>query len=161
MFINIILKVFILITIIIERKRNLLHLPEVVDDIDANRLLVGRCRGVVEPERFFLQRVKVIGQEHRAVIHFQLPFAVRLEVPYLIGSRLIVTLTHQLAAYFSGFPDFQPFGYWQRFDAERVRLLNIQAVITGGDKYKGGHDVAAHDDFIHYILHIHYYIAVS
>ena len=39
-------------------------------------------------------------------------------------------------------------------------LLNIQVVITGGDKYKGGHDVAAHDDFTHYILHIHYYIRV-
>ena len=96
-----------------------------------------------------------------AVIHFQLPFAVRLEVPYLIGSRLVIAATHQSAAYLGGFPDFQPFGYWQRFDAERVRLLNIQVVITGGDKYEGGHDVAAHDDFIHYILHIHYYIAVS
>ena len=62
-----------------------------------------------------------------------------------------------MAAYFGGFPDFQPFGYGQRFDAERVCLLNIQVVITGGDKHKGGHDVAAHDDFIHYILHIHYY----
>ena len=59
-------------------------------------------------------------QEHRAVIHFQLPFAVRLEISYLIGSRLVVAATHQLAAYFGGFPDFQPFGYWQRFDAERV-----------------------------------------
>ena len=29
------------------------------------------------------------------------------------------------------------------------------------DRHKGGHDVATHDDFIHYILHIHYYIAVS
>lgn len=134
----------------------MLHLPEAVDDINVNRLLVCRCRGVVEPECFFLQRVKVIGQEHRAVIHFQLPFAVRLEVPYLIGSRLVVAATHQLATYFGGFPDFQPFGYWQRFNAERVRLLNIQVVITGGDKYKGGHDAAAHDDFIHYILHIHY-----
>ena len=89
---------------------------------------------------FFLQRVKVIGQEHRAVIHFQLPFAVRLEVPDLIGSRLVIAATHQLAAYFGGFPDFQPFGYWHRFDAERVRLLNIQVVITGGDKHEGGHD---------------------
>ena len=104
---------------------------------------------------------RVIGQEHRAVIHFQLPFAVRLEIPYLIGSRLVIAATHQSAAYFGGFPDFQPFGYWQCFDAERVRLLNIQVVITGGDKHEGGHDVAAHDDFIHYILHIHYYIAVS
>lgn len=104
----------------------MLHLPEAVDDININRLLVCRCRGVVEPECFFLQRVKVIGQEHRAVIHFQLPFAVRLEVPYLIGSRLVVAATHQLATYFGGFPDFQPFGYWQRFNAERVRLLNIK-----------------------------------
>ena len=47
MLINIILKVFILITIIIERERNLLHLPEAVDDIDVNRLLVGRCRCIV------------------------------------------------------------------------------------------------------------------
>ena len=84
----------------------MLHLSEAVDNINVNRLLVCRCRGVVEPECFFLQRVKVIGQEHRAVVHFQLPFAVRLEVPYPIGSRLIVTLTPQLAAYFSGFPDF-------------------------------------------------------
>lgn len=139
----------------------MLHLPEAVNYINVNRLLVCRCRSVIEPERFFLQWVKVIGQEHRAVIHFQLSFAVRLEVPDLIGSRLLIAATHQLAAYFCGFPDFQPFGYWQRFDAERVRLLNIQVVITGGDKYKGGHDVAAHDDFIDYVLHIHYYIAVS
>lgn len=147
--------------IIIERERNLLHLPEVVDDIDVNRLLVGRCRCVVEPERFFLQRVKVIGQEHRTVIHFQFSFAVRLEIAYLVGRRLVVAATHQLAAYFGCFPDFQPFGYGQCFDAERVSLLNVQAVITGGYKHEGGHDVAAHDDFIHYILHIHYYIAVS
>mgnify|MGYP001753038495 CR=1 FL=1 len=100
MFINIRLKVFILITIIIERERNLLHLPKAVDDIDVNRLLVGRCRGVVEPERFFLQRVKVIGQEHRTVIHFQLSFTVRLEIAYLVGRRLVVAATHQLAAYF-------------------------------------------------------------
>lgn len=163
MFINILIPkdLFFLAAVIVKRERKLLHLPEAVDNINVNRLLVCRCRGVVEPERFFLQRVKVIGQEHRAVIHFQLPFAVRLEVPYLIGSRLVIAATHQSAAYFGGFPDFQPFGYWQCFDAERVRLLNIQVVITGGDKHEGGHDVAAHDDFIHYILHIHYYIAVS
>ena len=62
MFINIRLKVFILITIIIERERNLLHLPEAINYINVNRLLVCRCRSVVEPERFILQRVKVIGQ---------------------------------------------------------------------------------------------------
>ena len=117
----------------------MLHLPEAVDDINVNRLLVGRCRGVVEPERFFLQRVEVIGQEHRAVIHFQLPFAVRLEIPYLIGSRLVIAATHQSAAYFGGFPDFQPFGYWQCFDAERVRLLNIQVVITGASSSSSAH----------------------
>ena len=163
MFINILIPkdLFFLAAVIVKRERKLLHLPEAVDDINVNRLLVGRCRGVVEPERFFLQRVEVIGQEHRAVIHFQLPFAVRLEIPYLIGSRLVIAATHQLAAYFGGFPDFQPFGYWQCFDAEWVRLLNIQVVITGGDKHEGGHHVAAHDDFTHYILHIHYYIAVS
>jgi len=162
-FINIFIQnsLSILVTVIIERERKLLHLPEAVDDINVYRLLVCRCRGVVEPECFILQRVKVIGQEHRAVIHFQLPFTVRLKIPDLIGSRLVIAATHQLAAYFGGFPDFQPFGYWQRFDAERVRLLNIQIVFTGGDKHKGGHDVAAHDDFIHYILHIHCYIAVS
>lgn len=100
-------------------------------------------------------------QEHCAVIHFQLSFAIRLKIPDLIGSRLVIAATHQLAAYFGGFPDFQPFGYGQCFDAERVCLLNIQVVITGGYKHEGGHDVAAHDDFIHYILQIHYYIAVS
>ena len=126
-----------------------LRLSEAVDDININRLLVGRCRSVVEPERFFLQRVQVTGQEHRAVIHFQLPFAIRLEVPDLIGSRLVIAVTHQLAAYFSGFPNFQFLGYWHHFDAERVRLLNIQDVITGGDKHKGDHNVTAHDDFIH------------
>lgn len=60
---------------------------EAVDDIDVNSLLVGRCRCVVEPECFFLQRVQVIGQEHRTVIHFQLSFAVRLEIAYLVGRR--------------------------------------------------------------------------
>lgn len=78
----------------------MLHLPEAVDDINVNRLLVGRCRGVVEPERFFLQRVQVIGQKHRAVIHFQLSFAVWLEIAYLVGRMLVVAATHQLAAYF-------------------------------------------------------------
>lgn len=163
MFINIFISkgLFSLTVVIIERERKLPHLPEAVDNINVNRLLVCRYRCVVEPELFFLQRVQVIGQEHRAVIHFQLPFAVQLKVPYLIGSRLVIATTHQLVAYFGGFPDFQPFGYGQRFDAERVCLLNIQVVITGGDKHKGDHDVAAHDDFIYYILHIHYYIAVS
>lgn len=162
MFINILIPkdLFFLAAVIVKRERKLLHLPEAVDNINVNRLLVCRCRGVVEPECFFLQRVKVIEQKHRAVIHFQLSFAVRLEIPYLIGSRLVIAATHQSAAYFGGFPDFQPFGYWHRFDAERVRLLNIQVVITGGDKHEGGHDVAAHDDFIHYILHIHYHIRV-
>ena len=162
MFINILIPkdLFFFAAVIIETKRKLLHLSEAVNHVNVNRLLVCRCRGVVEPECFFLQRVKVIEQKHRAVIHFQLSFAVRLEVPDLIGSRLVIAATHQLAAYFGGFLDFQPFGYWQRFDAERVRLLNIQVVITGGDKHKGGHDVVAHDDFIHYILHIHYYIGV-
>ena len=136
MFINILIPkdLFFLAAVIVKRERKLLHLPEAVDNINVNRLLVCRCRGVVEPERFFLQRVQVIGQEHRAVIHFQLPFAVRLEIAYLIGGRLVIAATHQLAAYFGGFTDFQFLGYWQRFDAERVRLLNIQAVITGGHK---------------------------
>lgn len=134
MLINIILKVFILITIIIERERNLLHLPEAVDDIDVNRLLVGRCRCIVEPECFFLQRVQVIGQEHRAVIHFQLSLAVRLEIAYLVGGRLVATAPHQLAAYFGGFPDFQFLGYGQRLHRERISLLNVQTVITGGGK---------------------------
>lgn len=147
--------------IIIERERNLLHLPEVVDDIDDNRLLVYRCRSVVEPERFILQRVQVIGQEHRTIIHFQLSFTVRLELAYLVDRRLVVAATHQLAAYFGCFAHFQFLGYRQRFHRERVSLLNVQAVITGGYKHEGGHDVAAHDDFMHYILHIHYYIAVS
>jgi len=158
MLINIILKVFILITIIVERERNLLHLPEAVDDIDVNRLLVGRCRGVVEPERFFLKRVQVIGQEHRTVIHFQLSFAVRLEIAYLVGRRLIIAATYQLAAYFGCFAHFQFLGYGQRFHRERVSLLNVQAVITGADQYEGCHDVAAHEDFVRYILHIHSYI---
>lgn len=162
MFINILIPkdLFFLAAVIIETKRKLLHLSEAVNYINVNRLLVCRCGGVVEPECFFFQRVKVIGLEHRAVIHFQLPFAVRLEVPDLIGSRLVIAATHQLTAYFGCFPDFQPFGYWQCFDAERVCLLNIQVVITGGDKHEGGHDIAAHDDFIHYIFHIHYYIII-
>ena len=75
------MSVLFIVTVIIERERKLLHLSEAVDDINVYRLLVCRCRGVVEPECLFLQRVKVIGQEHRAVVHFQLPFAVRLEVP--------------------------------------------------------------------------------
>ena len=56
---------------IIERERTLLHLPEAVDDININRLLFGRFRCVVKLECFFLQWVQVIGQEHRAVVHFQ------------------------------------------------------------------------------------------
>lgn len=143
-------------TVIVKRERNLLHLPEAVNEIAVNRLLIGRCRCVVEPERFFLQRVQVIRQKHRTVIHFQLSFAVRLEIAYLVGRRLVVAATHQLAAYFCCFTHFQFLGYGQRFHRERVSLLNVQAVITGGYKHEGGHD-----DFIHYILHIHYYIAVS
>lgn len=135
MFINIFIinDLFFFATVIVERERNLLYLPETVDDIDVNRLLVGRCRCVVEPERFFLQRVQVIGQEHRTVIHFQLSFTVRLEIAYLVGRRLVATATHQLAAYFGGFPDFQPFGYGQCFDAERVSRmskLSLQAVTS-------------------------------
>ena len=42
----------LLFILIVKIERNLLHLPEAVDDIDVNRLLVGRCRCVVEPERF-------------------------------------------------------------------------------------------------------------
>ena len=113
------------IIVIVERERDLLHLPEAVDDINVNRLLVGRCRGVVEPEGLFFQRVQVVGQEHRAVIHFQLPFAVRLEIAYLVGGRLVVTSPHQLAADSGGFTYFQFLGYRQHFHRERVRLLNI------------------------------------
>ncbi len=116
-FINIFIQedLFFFITVIVERERKLLHLPEAVNHININRLLVSRCRGVIELERFFLQQVQVIGHEYHAVIHFQLPFAVRLEVPYLIGSRLVIAVTHQLAAYFGGFTYFQPFGYLAAF----------------------------------------------
>ena len=152
---------FLLICAIIERERNLLHLSEAVDDINVNRLLVGRCRCVVEPEGLFFQRVQVVGEEHRAIVHFQPALAVRLEIAYLVGGRLVITAPHQLAADFGGFPDFQFLGYGQRFHRERVRLLNVQTVITGGNKHEGGHDVAPHKDFIHYILHIPYYIMVS
>ena len=144
--------------VIVERERDLLHLPEAVDDINVNRLLVGRCRCVVEPEGLFLQRVQVIGQEHRAVVHFQLSLSVRLEIAYLVGGRLVATAPHQLAAYFGGFPDFQFLGYGQRLHRERISLLNVQTVITGADQYEGCHDVAAHEDFVRYILHIHSYI---
>ena len=116
--------------VIVKRERKLLHLPEAVNDIDVNRLLVGRCRGVVEPEGLFFQRVQVVGQEHRAVVHFQLAFAVRLEITYLVGGRLVATASHQLAADFGCFTYFQFLGYGQRFHRERVSLLNIQPVIT-------------------------------
>lgn len=143
---------------IVERERDLLHLPEAVDDIDVNRLLVGRCRCIVEPEGLFLQRVQVVGQEYRAVVHFQLSLSVRLEIAYLVGGRLVATAPHQLAAYFGGFPDFQLLGYGQRLHRERISLLNVQTVITGADQYEGCHDVAAHEDFVRYILHIHCHI---
>ena len=147
--------------VIVKRERKLLHLPEAVDDINVNRLLVGRCRGVVKPEGLFFQRVQVVGQEHRAIVHFQLSLAVRLEIAYLVGGRLVVTAPHQLAADFGCFTHFQLLGYGQRFHRERVSLLYVQTVITGGNKHEGSHDVAPHKDFIHYILHIHYYITVS
>ena len=41
-------------------------------------------------ERLFLQRVQGIGQKRRTVIHFQLSFAVRLEIEYLVGRKLVV-----------------------------------------------------------------------
>lgn len=46
MFINtfIIKDLFSFVTVIVERERNLLHLPKAVDDVDVNRLLVGRYR---------------------------------------------------------------------------------------------------------------------
>lgn len=113
---------FLLICAIIERERNLLHLSEAVDDIDVNRLLVGRCRCVVEPERFFFQRVQVIGQEHRTVIHFQLSFTVRLEIAYLVGRRLVVAATYQLAAYFGSFTHFQFLGYVYK-ESDLARIL--------------------------------------
>lgn len=160
MFINtfIIKDLFPLVVVIVKRERKLLHLPEAVDDINVNRLLAGRCRCVVEPEGLFFQRVQVVGQEHRAVIHFQLSLAVRLEIAYLVGGRLVATAPHQLAADFGGFPDFQLLGYGQRLHRERISLLNVQTVITGADQYEGCHDVAAHEDFVRYILHIHSYI---
>ena len=91
----------------------------------------------------------------------QLSFAVRLEITYLVGRRLVVTAPHQLAADFGGLAHFQFLGYGQRFHRERVSLLNVQTVITGGNKHEGSHDIAPHKNFIHYVLHIHYYIAVS
>ena len=127
MFINIfILKVRFFPAVIVERERDLLHLPETVDDINVNRLLVGRCRCIVEPEGLFLQRVQVVGEEHRAVVHFQPALPVRLEIAYLVGGRLVVTATHQLAADFGGFPDFQLLGYGQRLHRERISLLNVR-----------------------------------
>ena len=78
---------FILASVIIERERKLLRLLKAINYININRLLVCRCRCVVESERFFLQRVHVIGQEHCTVIHFLLSFAVRQEIASLIGRR--------------------------------------------------------------------------
>lgn len=65
---------------------------------------------VVEPDRFLLQRVKVIGQEYRAVIHFHLSFAIWLDVSDLIGNRLVIAATHQLARYFAVSSTFSLWG---------------------------------------------------
>ena len=71
---------------------------------------------------------------------------------YLVGRMLVIAATHQLQ-HISAVSPILFLGYGQRFHRERVSLLNVRAIITGGYKHEGSHDVAAHDDFIHYILH--------
>ena len=70
LFITYLIKISFII-IAVERERKLLHLPEAVDDINVNRLLVGRCRCVVEPEDLFFQRVQVVGQEHHTIVYIR------------------------------------------------------------------------------------------
>lgn len=50
-------------TVVIERESKLHQLSETIFHIYVNGLLVGGCRGVVEPECLFLQRVKIVRQE--------------------------------------------------------------------------------------------------
>ena len=53
---------FFSVIVIIERERNLLHLPKAVYDIDVNRLLVGRCRCVVERNVSFSSGYRLLGR---------------------------------------------------------------------------------------------------
>ena len=76
--------------------------------------------------RSLFPRVQVVGQEYRAIVHFQPAFPVRLGIAYLIGGRLGVTTSHRLPADFGGFTYF----HGQRFRRERVSLLDGQTGIT-------------------------------
>ena len=84
-----------LATVIIKRESQLHQLLETIFHIYVNGLLVGGCRGVVEPERFFLQRIKIIRDEQSSVNHFQHPFAVLLKEPNFVGRRGIISLPFQ------------------------------------------------------------------
>ena len=71
---------FFLFVLVVEIESQLYDLPEIVLDVDVDGLLVGRSGGVVETEHLAFERIAVVGQEYRAVVHAERSFAVGLEV---------------------------------------------------------------------------------
>lgn len=121
---------------------------------DGEAALFVRQRGVIEPERLFLQRVAVIGQQRCAVVQFERPFPVEEEPADRVPGVLPASFPFQLAPYLRRLVHFQLLRDGHRLHRERVFRLNVQPVITGCDQHEGGHDVAAREHLIDYLFHI-------
>lgn len=67
------------LVLVVEVEGQLYDLPEVVLDVDVDGLLVGRSGGVVEAEHLAFERIAVVGQEYRAVVHTERSLAVGQE----------------------------------------------------------------------------------
>ena len=73
----------------LEREGGLHDLTRVVLDIDVDGLLVIAARCVIEAEHLTVERIAVVGQEHRTVVHPQLNLPLGLAALYLARDLLI------------------------------------------------------------------------
>lgn len=129
-----ILKLLFFFVLVIEAERQLGALAEVVLDVDVDGLLIRRGGGVVEPEHLPFERVAVVGQEHRTVVHAQLTFAVGLEVADRVPRLVVAACAFEFAPYFGGFAPHDSLLHGHRFHRERICLLNIHLVVAGGEQ---------------------------
>lgn len=120
------------IAFILKRETQIEPLPETIPYRHVDSLLVGTFGGIIQPERFFFQRVEIIGSKHSPVVHPQAPTPVRLEVGNEELRFLVVSRLMQLQAYFSRFTRLDAFLHGHGRQQKVVCLLHLYFIIAGG-----------------------------
>ena len=119
-----ILTLLLFFVFIVEVERKLHASPEIVLDVNVDGLLIGRCGGIVEAEHLAVERIAVVGQEHRAVVHAERTFAVWLKIACSVFRRFPRARFSFARASFRGWTDM-PAEYPPRCRRKRAdRLLS-------------------------------------